>query len=171
MKKTAAALLAASLLFLTACAQTGGAIGTGLSLCCPGNYENYHIYGLETENMPVFLRDYVSAEFDRAFQAKGLLRNDHSNDLRIVLRYNHINLAPEQQEIDPFIRIEALSVELHYVAEIQVEMYETRSDELVWAGTISRIHQVVPGEYMHEERARPAFQQAFSALLENYPAP
>lgn len=170
MNKRLQAVWLAALILLSGCVQNGFQIGASPSLCCPGDYANYATYGLETENMPLFLRDYVVTEFDAAFQAKGLRRNDRSNDLRVLLRYNHINLDPEQQNIDPFIRMEALTVELRYVATIEIEMIETRSSELVWAGTISRIHQVTPGEYMHEERARPAFLQAFNTVLESYPA-
>jgi len=154
---------------LSACAQNGGQIGTGMDVCCPGDYDDYDDYGVVVIDMPLFLREYVVAEFDAAFQEKGLSRNDQINDLRVELRYNHINLDPDQQEINPFVRIESLNVELSYVAEIQVSMFETATNNLVWAGSISRIHQVTPGEYMHEDRARPEFRQAFSRILENYP--
>lgn len=157
-------------MLLAGCVQTGSQIGASPTLCCPGDYTTYATYGLVTDNMPLFLQDYVVAEFDAAFQEKGLARNDRSPDLQVRLRYNHVNLSPAQQDIDPFVRVEALTVELHYVAEIQIEMREARNNELVWAGTISRIHQVTPGEYMHEDRARPQFQQAFRTVLESYPA-
>ena len=160
----------AGMFLLASCVQTGTQIGASPSLCCPGDYANYATYGLSTEDMPQFLRDYVVAEFDAAFQAKGLRRNDSRNDLRVLLRYNHINLNPEQQDIDPFERIESQNVELSYIAAIDIEMVDTRSNELVWAGSISRIHRVTPGEYMHEAGARPAFQQAFSTVLESYPS-
>ena len=156
-------------LMLSACAQFGGQIGTGLDVCCPGDYDDYDAYGVTVVDMPLFLRDYVVDEFDAAFQEKGLSRNDQINDLRVELRYNHINLQPDQEEINPFVRIESLNVELSYIAEIQVRMFETATNNLVWAGSISRIHQVTPGEYMHEERARPEFLQAFRRILENYP--
>lgn len=163
-------LLAAVFLgMLSACSQNGGQIGTGIDVCCPGDYDDYDDYGVVVIDMPLFLRDYVVAEFDAAFQEKGLSRNDQINDLRVELRYHHINLDPDQQEINPFVRIESLNVELSYVAEIRVSMFETASNNLVWAGSISRIHQVTPGEYMHEDRARPEFRQAFSRILANYP--
>ncbi len=165
------ALVAASILLtLVACAQNATQIGNNLTLCCPGNYSEYSDYGVEVVDMPLFLRDYVVAEFDEAFQDKGLARNDQINDLRVVLRYNHINLSSEQQEIDPFVRIESLNVELNYIATIEISIFETATNDLVWGGSISRIHQVVPGEYMHEDRARPAFQQAFRSVLASYPS-
>ncbi len=163
-------LFAACLVFLSSCAQTGTQIGSSLTLCCPGDYENYEDFGLEVVDMPIFLRDYVSAEFEAVFQSKGLSRNDRMNDVRAVLTYRHINLDPETEDIDPFVRLESISTELRYIARIDVDIYETRSNDLVWAGSISRIHQVSPGEYMHEDRAKPSFYQAFSNLLADYPS-
>lgn len=124
---------------------------------------------MRTVDMPVFLQEYVTAEFDAAFAEKWLTRNDRMNDLQILLRYNHINLSSEQESIDPFKRVEAMNVELNYVAAIDIEIRETATNDIVWAGSTSRIHQVVPGDYMHEDRARPAFRQAFRALLSSYP--
>ena len=162
-------VLAGCAIILVGCAQTGTQIGSNLSICCPGNYSSYTEYGLEVQNMPIFLRDYVTAEFESAFNQKGLSRNDRINDVRVVLRYVQIDLVPGQAEIDPFVRIERLNVELNYIARIEIEILETQSNDVVWAGSVSRIHQVTPGEYMHENRARPYFQQAFQSLLESYP--
>jgi hypothetical protein len=36
-------------------------------------------------------------------------------------------------------------------------MYETRTAELVWAESASQIHSIVPGGYVHADRARPEF--------------
>lgn len=170
IQKTVLAII--YLAMLSSCSLGDGTqIGTHLKLCCPGNYSQYTEYSLETRDMPLFLRDYVATEFDTAIQEKGLSRNDQINDLRIVLRYNHVNLFPAQQDIDPFVRRGSSTVELNYIATLEVEMYETSTAELVWAGSVSRIHSVVPGEYMHEDRAGPEFQTAFRKLLNGYPSP
>ena len=150
-------------------AGNGMRIGANVRLCCPGHYDQYQQYSLVAPDMPVFLRDYVVLEFDLAMREKGLTRNEGEKQLNIVLSYNHVNLAPEQEDIDPFVRTSAVSTELYYMAVIEVEMYEEATGELVWAGSISRIHHVTPGEYMHADRARPEFQSAFSRLLEAYP--
>ena len=154
---------------LSSCAGITSQIGSSPLLCCPGNYQNYTEYGLRTEGLPLFLRGYVVAEFERAFDEKGLSRNDQAHDIEVVLAYNHINLYPDQQDIDPFVRMESLNIELSYIAQINIEIAETATRKKVWAGAISRIHQVTPGEYMHEERARPEFYNAFAQVLENYP--
>ena len=169
MRSIRASLLSLCAFVVVSCAQYSTQIGSNLTVCCPGNYGEYQDYTVQTVDMPIFLRDYVTAEFDAAFSEKGMSRNDQMNDVKVLLRYNHINLTSEQESIDPFVRVEAMNVELNYVAAIDIEIRETATDEIVWAGSISRIHQVVPGEYMHEDRARPAFRQAFRALLSSYP--
>ena len=155
---------------LSSCAGITSQIGSSPLLCCPGDYQNYTKYGLRTEGLPLFLRDYVVAEFEKAFDEKGLSRNYQAHDIEVVLAYNHINLYSDQEDIDPFIRMESLNVELSYIAQINIEIAATATRKRVWAGAISRIHQVTPGEYMHEERARPEFYKAFARVLENYPA-
>ena len=155
---------------LSSCASNSLQIGTNLTLCCPGNYSEYAEYGVTTSNIPIFLRDYVVAEFDGVLEEKGLVRNDQVNDIRVELNYTHVNLSSEQQDIDPFVLMEAFTEELSYIARIDINIVETASNRPVWGGSISRIHQVTPGEYMHEDRARPAFRQAFRAVLASYPS-
>jgi hypothetical protein len=157
------------LLFLTACAQNAMQIGHSVNLCCPGDYENYRSYRLDLREMPGFLQGYVASEFDVAMQEKGLSRNDSMPDMTVRLTYRHINLNPEQELIDPFERSVNQDVTLRYVATIMVDMFEISSGRQVWGGQINRIHTVLPGEYMHEERAKPAFLLAFRELLKNYP--
>lgn len=169
MRKVARSFTILFLLALVGCAQTGVQIGTSVDICCPGDYDDYDDYGVRVVDMPLFLREYVVAAFDKAFQEKGLGRNDQINDLRVELRYNHINLKQDQEEINPFVRMDALTTELSYVAEIQIRMFETQSANLVWGGSVRRIHHVTPGEYMHEERAAPEFVEAFRRMLASYP--
>ena len=155
---------------LTSCVSNSMQIGTNLTLCCPGNYSEYEEYGVTTRDIPLFLRDYLVAEFESAFSEKGLTRNDRANDIRVELSYNHVNLDSGQEDINPFVRIEAITEELSYIAQINIDIVETATGRSVWGGSVSRIHQVTPGEYMHEERARPAFRQAFLAVLTSYPS-
>lgn len=155
---------------LAACASGGRQVGHTVTLCCPGDYNAYRAYGVELQDMPGFLSDYMVAEFDAAFQDKGLVRNDRLNDLVVTLSYRHVNLDPEQEEIDPFERRIEEDQMLRYVANIVVEMRETETGREVWAGRINRIHTVLPGEYMHEAGARPEIRNAFAQMLESYPA-
>lgn len=172
--KTHPIFLASILFFvavlLASCAQNSLRIGNSVNLCCPGDYASYKSFGIETQDMPLFLRDYVVEEFSGAFQERGLVRNDQINDLRVTLAYRHINLDHEQEDIDPFIRQESIDVQLRYIATIDIIMKETSTNKAVWAGEVHRIHVVSPGEYMHTHRAVAAFRETFHDLLQHYPA-
>jgi hypothetical protein len=76
-------------------------IGKEVSICCPGNYANYSSFAIENVELPVFLRGYVSEEFDQAFRELGMTRADNSSDLIVNLAYRHVSLDSEQQKIDP----------------------------------------------------------------------
>ena len=52
----------------------------------------------------------------------------------MVLAYNHINLYLDQQDIDPFVRMKFLNVELSYIAQTNIEIAETATREKVWGG-------------------------------------
>lgn len=156
-------------LVLAGCAQSGLQVGNTVTLCCPGNYNNYQEYGVEVVDMPLFLRDWMVEMFDSAFQEIGMARNDRMNDIIVTLRYRHVNLMPETEDINPFIRQENIETELRYIAVVEISMRETATGTVVWGGEISRIHTVTPGEYMHEGPARLAFQETFRDLLSNYP--
>jgi hypothetical protein len=158
-----------SLAILAGCAQNPRQVGHSLTVCCPGDYGRYEQFSVEAVELPYFLRDYMVDEFTRAFEEKGLVRDDRINDVKVTLRYHHVNLKPEQEDIDPFVRMEGMNAELSYVANVLVEMRETATDKLVWAGRIHRIHHVSPGEYMHEDSARGEILMAFRDLLANYP--
>ena len=157
-------------LTLSSCAQNGLQIGNSLTLCCPGSYQTYEAYRIETKNMPIFLQDYVVSEFEIAFNELGMERNDQINDLVVTLTYEHVNLNAEQEYIDPFFRSESITEDLRYIAVVDINMRETATNKSVWGGKISRIHTVSTGEYMHEGRARGAFLQTFRDLLTSYPS-
>lgn len=165
--------MAATVVFMTilaACSSNPGMrIGNTVTLCCPGDYASYNTYAIEAIGLPIFLRDYVVAEFDGAFQEHGMARNDARSDIVVNLNYRHVNLNPEQQAIDPFIRMESMNMELDYIANIDITMRERTGGKVIWAGTVSRIHSVQPGEYMHEGGARSAFLATFRDLLSEYP--
>ena len=102
-----AVVLTALLTVLVSCAGSPGMkIGNTVTICCPGDYATYQSYGIEAVTLPLFLRDYAVAQFDTAFQEKGLARNDQRSELIVNLAYRHVNLNPDQQTIDPFIRMQ-----------------------------------------------------------------
>ena len=170
MNKVIIFLLGCGALMVSGCTQTGSQIGSNLRLCCPGDYASYRQYGLEVVDMPLFLADYVSTEFSSVLEEQGLVRNDQVNDVKVTLRYKQVDLLPGQESVDPWVEHESIAIELSYIARVEIDIVETRSRDLVWAGSVSRVHRVRPGEYMHEDRVRPYFYKAFQSLLTSYPA-
>lgn len=166
-------------LFTSGCAFFPKPIGSTLSLCCPGDYASYKTYHLKTEALPQFIDASTATAFVSAFEEKGMQRRQEDADLEVVLRYEHVNMNPEQEAIDPLTRrrgnegegrgSESGDVELRYLATIVVEIREIQSAELIYAGRIHRLHTVEPGEYMHEGRAYQAFLNGFRELLAQYP--
>ena len=49
---------------------------------------------------------------------------------KVVLEQRAINLFSKQESIDPFMRVEAMNVELNYVAAIHIEIRETATSGL-----------------------------------------
>ncbi|MGI1679754.1 MAG: DUF4136 domain-containing protein [Cellvibrionaceae bacterium] len=161
-----------TVLFINGCANQSS-IGYSTIPCCKNNSStviegsNYHI---TTQDMPSFLQEMVSEEFQKAFEEKGFTKKSISSDLTVNLRYQHINLNDDHVDIDPLSRHESMNIELHYIATIIVEIKNTRDGSLLWSGKINRAHRVSPGEYMHGDTARGAFLIAFRNLLKDFPA-
>lgn len=55
-------------------------------------------------------------------------------------------------------------------AEVRMEMNNSVTGERIWAGSMSRLHNVGPGAYMHEAPARKATREALLVLLADFPA-
>jgi hypothetical protein len=66
--------------------------------------------------------------------------------------------------------MESMNVELDYIAAIDITIRERSGGKVVWGGTVSRLHSVQPGEYMHQGPATAAFLETFRDVLSEYPA-
>lgn len=56
-------------------------------------------------------------------------------------------------------------------AEVRIEMRDAVTRELIWAGSMSRLHNAGPGAYMHEAPARAAVRESPLSLFADYPSP
>jgi hypothetical protein len=61
----------------------------------------------------------------------GMTPADNSSDLIVNLAYRHLSLYSERQKIDPLMRMEAMNVELHYIANIDITMRERQGGKVV----------------------------------------
>ncbi|GAB1258473.1 hypothetical protein NBRC116494_29750 [Aurantivibrio plasticivorans] len=165
--------------FISSCSSTHTSVGYAVTLCCPGNYSQYTNYTLQTQDIPAFLTDTITQNFDLAFQEKGLgkvhLSNHKNPSLAVTLRYVHVNLNAEQERpvsstMEKWERHESYSQALSYMATIEINIREFTTKELVWSGQVQRRHHVQPGEYMHEDRASGDILMAFRDVLMSYPS-
>ena len=58
-----------------------------------------------------------------------------------------------------------------FIAEVDMEMRNTVTRELIWSGSMRRIHNVYEGSYMHDAPARAAMRQALMDIFADYPNP
>jgi len=167
LRKTAFTVVLLSLVS-AGCAQKNLGVGAAVLNCCPGNTEAYTAFSLTLEDLPAFLNPVMEQEFTAAFEKKGLVRDDVNSDLTVHLKLLRQDLN-EPVPKDDFKGHLAPGDSTRFLADLLIEMYDQTTNELIWSGTIGRIHDVVPGEYMHIERAQTAIAAAFDEALESYP--
>lgn len=162
--KTALTLVAC--LILASCASQPGKIGVSTDACCAN--DSYQTFTVTPHQIPAFLGPLMVSNFSVALAAKGLQPVETDGDLKINLRYEQDDLdrTPPPDGFDG--RTEP-GDGADFIARIVVEMFDANSGELVWSGSIQRLHHVSPGEYMHTGRASIALFDAFMEMLEHYP--
>ncbi len=92
---------------------------------------------------------------------------DEDPDLEVVLRYEQENL-PQAERPDDFEGHISPGGNFRYVARVRVNVFDGTSGDLVFSGSVQRIHDVDPGEYMHTGNASLAIFQAFTRLLSDF---
>lgn len=117
--------------------------------------------------MPEFLKPLILANFDAALFSRGLVR-DEDSDLHAVIRYRQLDLsegspsgASRKEQVSP-------GGNVRFIARVEVDIFDSVTREPVFRGSIQRIHDVDPGEYMHTGQASGAIYEAFSQLLADF---
>ena len=119
--------------------------------------------------MPGFIEKVVSESFDEALGARGYRVDNQRPELLVVLRFESINIKPESHR-DDFGEQIAPNDSQQFNAKVVVEVREAGSEQIFWSGYIQRVHDIVPGEYMHTEKAKAALLVAFDQILTKFPA-
>lgn len=153
---------------LAACQSNTGGIGVSVTHCCPEAV--YRTFFSEIRDMPAFLEPLVKVNFDAAFAARGMVLDENHSDLRAVLRYEQEDL-PRPSPPDEFEGQISPGGNVRYIARVRVDLFDTSTGEKVWAGSVQRIHDVDPGEYMHSGPASRAIFEAFVRLLDHFSVP
>tara|TARA_R110002167_G_scaffold45324_3_gene136220 strand:- start:14636 stop:15028 length:393 start_codon:yes stop_codon:yes gene_type:complete len=93
----------------------------------------YTTYSLDARDIPLFLKDYVLAEIDSPIPVKGLYKEDENNDLETVLSQKLVSLDATKQNINPLIRPKYLTVDIRYLAVVEINIIDRNSSKRVWA--------------------------------------
>lgn len=125
---------------------------------------------VRAENMPAFLGPVMVSNFSVALAEHGIQPVTDNGESVITLRYVHDDLSVPFDRDDFGSRIDQ-GVDSHFVARIIVELRAVDSEDVLWSGSIQRIHNIRPGDHMHLGRASVAVLEAFRDLLSDFPTP
>ena len=131
--------------------------------CCGAPRADFTGYRLELHEMPGFLKPYVQDSLRAALNATGLAEEAAAP---LVATVDFVRTAEASAaHVDDFEGHLEPGGGARFVAQLKLTLTDTRSGRRVLTGTLSRLHQVVPGDYMHEGRAREAMLVGFEAIL------
>jgi len=162
-------LLMTVLLALTTACGTLPEIATDVSYCCETGTESIASFRVQFEDTPEFLKPMLRDEAAIVLGSKGLAYTE--GDAHSVLQMTFINrtlAAGEDRELDSWEKV-APGGGVRFIAEVQLELKNSVTGELLWSGNMRRIHNVYEGSYMHESPARAAMRQAFMDIFADYP--
>lgn len=144
-------------------------IGTDVAYCSNVNLERISTYRVEFEDTPEFLKPMLRDEASLALSTKGLEYVE--GDAHAILEMTYVNRTLDSGEAarDEAWETIAPGGGVRFIAEIRMEMTDAVSHERIWAGSMSRIHNVYEGSYMHEAPARAAMRNAFLDMFADFP--
>ncbi len=160
--------LMVGLLLLASCVSNPSGVSSSTESCCVEGV--YKTFEYESRSIPIFLESLIASNLSTALAIKGLQPVDENGDLVARVSYVQEDL-PIAARYDDFDERVSEGGDVRFVAKIVVELVDAKSNETVFSGSIQRIHEVSPGEYMHTGRASLAIFEAFSDLLAEYPEP
>ena len=146
-------------------------VSTNTSYCCEPAAEQVQTYRIEFEDMPEFLKPMLRDEVSHVLHAKDLEYTE--GQAHAVLKMAYVDKTYEGPDTrrDEAWETTAPAGGMRFIAEVQMELRNTVTNELIWAGSMSRVHNVYEGSYMHEEPARAAMRRAFTELFAGLPDP
>ena len=119
--------------------------------------------------MPEFLKPMLRDEASIVLSTKDLEYTE--GDAHAVLLMSFVNKPLTEEEASQYEAWGTISPggAARFIAEVKVEMKNSVSGEVIWSGTMSRVHNVSEGSYMHDSPARVAMRNAFLEMFVDYP--
>ena len=154
---------------LAACASTP--IATDVDYCCVPGTAGVHSFRMEFKDMPEFLKPMLRDEVSIVLHGKGLEYMEGEAAATLLMTFVHNPLATESAPQDSMSESLSQGGDSRFIAEVHMEMRNNVTNELIWSGKMSRVHNVTVGSYMHDTPARSAMRKAFINLFVDYPNP
>lgn len=158
-----------SALILASCGSLP-TVATSVDYCCQTGTEGVKTFRVEFEDTPEFLKPMLRDEASIVLGTKGLEYVE--GDAHAILSMKFVNRTTdtvEEAQDEAWERI-APGGGVRFIAEVKVELREIVTKELLWAGSMGRVHNVYEGSYMHEAPARVAMRNAFMTIFADYPS-
>jgi hypothetical protein len=153
---------------LAGCASPGD-VSHKLEYCCGTNEVPLSSYTIQLNDIPGFLVPYLRDELIAALAEKGMREVPSGGQANVSLTYSEIYPDAGQAVVDDgFGDPLATARSRQFVAVVTLEIRRAANGAEVLRGTLSRMHTVSVGEYMHE-RARTAIRAGFDRLLKRLP--
>ena len=157
-------------LLLAGCASDGE-VSHKLEYCCGPPGPALSNYSLALVNVPGFLLPYLRDELQPALLAKGLTQVNADPTALVTLTYSEVypdadEPLPQDGFADPMLSARSR----RFIAVVTLEIRRADDGAEILRGTLSRMHTVSVGEYMHPKARRP-IRMGFDQLLKRLPQP
>ena len=110
-------------------------------------------YELASLQVPGFMKDMVEVSLHGTMQSLGYShRREQPADIYIHASFEQIDFDGAMVEKDSMSEPTMMVEPKQFIARINIEMFD-QGGELIWQGSVQRLHSVGPGEYMHRGHA------------------
>jgi len=145
-------------------------IATNVTYCCQPGAATIATFRVEFEDMPEFLKPMLRDAASVVLSTKGVQYTEGDADAVLHMKFVNKTLQRNQEDVTAWERI-APGGGVRFIAQVVLEMTNSVTGELIWSGSMQRIHNVYEGSYMHDAPAKAAMRDALLELLVNYPGP
>jgi len=165
--RTGAGVLLACLT-LASCASSPS-VATDVNYCCSPGAAEIQTFRVAFVDTPEFLKPMLRDEASIVLGLKGIEYTETLGDATLIMRFVNRTFETVDEAQDEAWETIAPGGGVRFIAEVQLEMQDIVSGEVMWSGTMGRIHNVYEGSYMHDAPARTGMRDAFLALFADFP--
>lgn len=170
MSRNYHSVIVATLVMLTATACSGlPTIAADVTYCCHPTVDDVHTFRVEFEDTPEFLKPMLRDEASIVLATRGLEYTE--GDADSILLMSFVNKTLERGDDQESWERIAPAGGVRFIAQVVIELRHSVSHELLWSGSMQRIHNVYEGSYMHDAPARTAMRNAFIEIFADLPNP